>query len=102
EQLVDHFGQRVLLVGSSVGSLTASLMVKRRPDLFRALIAANVLAPDPDDERYRQLLARVQNAGRKKAVRTLQRIGAEQSRWSPQDSLAFSKLAIAASNDVPD
>lgn len=102
EHLVGHFGQRVLLVGSSVGSLTASIMVRRRPDLFLALIAANVLAPDPDDERYRQLLAWAQDTGKKKVVRALERVGAGHGRWSPEDSLAFSKLAIAASDDVPD
>lgn len=101
EHLVGQLGQRVLLVGSSVGSLTASIMVRRRPDLFRALVAANVLAPDPDDERYRQLLRWAQDAGKTRAVRALERVGADHRRWSPEDSLAFSKLAIAASDDVP-
>jgi len=102
EHLVSHFGQKVLLVGSSVGSLTASIMVRRRPGLFRGFVAANVLAPDPDDERYSQILRWAQDSGRKRTVRALERIGSDHRRWSSADSLAFSKLALAASDDVPD
>lgn len=102
EHLLGRFGQQVLLVGSSVGSLTASIMVRRRPELFGGFIATNVLAPDPHGERYRDLLASAQESNSTKAIRTLERIGPDQHRWSPEDSLAFSKLAIALSQDVPD
>ena len=101
-RLVTRFGQKVILVGSSLGSLTASIMVQRRPDLFRALIGANVLAPDPGNERYQQLLTWAREKQKTKIVRGLEHLGPEKHRWSAKDSLAFSKLAITASTDVPD
>lgn len=77
-------------------------MVQHRPDLFRALILANVLAPDPENDRYRQLLVWAKERGKAKIVRALEGVGPEKQRWSAEDSLAFSKLAISASDDVPD
>ena len=77
-------------------------MVQRRPDLFRALIGANVLAPDPGNERYQQLLTWAREKQKTKIVRGLEHLGPEKHRWPAKDSLAFSKLAITASTDVPD
>ncbi|KJZ70851.1 hypothetical protein HIM_09765 [Hirsutella minnesotensis 3608] len=102
EYLVARFARRALLVGSSVGSLTGGIMVKRRPDLFTTFMAANVLAPDPEHESFRIVHEHAQRRRDRRVLRDLQRIGPDPARWSPEESLRFSKLAIRASVGVPD
>ncbi|MEC3914451.1 alpha/beta fold hydrolase [Nocardia sp. CDC160] len=99
ESLVARFGRRVLVLGSSVGSLIGAIMAKRRPELFTAFIAANVLAPDPEHEGFRLVYER---ADRRRDRRALQRIGPDSTRWSPEESLRFSKIALRASVGAPD
>lgn len=102
EYLVERFARRVLLLGSSTGSLTGAIMVQRRPDLFTTFVAANVLAPDPEHESFRIVHEHAQQRRDRRVLRDLQRIGPDSARWSPEESLRFSKLAIRASVGVPD
>lgn len=102
ESLVARIERPILLMGSSVGSLLAAIMVKRRPELFSAYVAANVLTSDPDDDAYRLVREWAERRGDKRAVRDLERIGPHHRQWSPDESLIFSKIAIKASEGVPD
>lgn len=45
EQVRERFGQPIVLVGSSIGSLIGAIMAKRRPELFATFVSANIFAP---------------------------------------------------------
>jgi pimeloyl-ACP methyl ester carboxylesterase len=102
EHVRSLLGRPIILVGSSVGSLTGAIMARRRPDLFAAYIAANVFAPTSAAESYRQTLAHARRSGDRRRVGTLESIGADPTKWRPQQTEDVSKFAIKASPGVPD
>jgi pimeloyl-ACP methyl ester carboxylesterase len=76
--LVKHLGQRkIILVGTSWGSVLGIYMVKRRPDLFYAYIgvAQVVNIRRSQAYSYRQVLERARAAGDQPAVTALENIG---------------------------
>ncbi|MFJ6194979.1 alpha/beta fold hydrolase [Micromonospora sp. NPDC092111] len=102
QQLVVQFRRRILLVGSSVGSLTGAIMAKRRPDLFTAYVAANVYAADSPRESHRLTREAAGLRGDRRTLSRLDRIGPDPARWSPHDAEAVSKAAIRVGQGVPD
>jgi pimeloyl-ACP methyl ester carboxylesterase len=69
---------KVFLLGSSVGSLVAVTMAKRRPDLFHAYVGTDQVVDMARNElqSYEMALDRARAAGNKKAIAALERIGA--------------------------
>jgi pimeloyl-ACP methyl ester carboxylesterase len=102
EQLTARFGRRVLLVGSSVGSLIGAMIARRRPDLFTALVAANLGAADSAHESYRLAHEAASRGRDRRTLARLNRIGPDPATWSPRDAEAVAKAAIRVSRDVPD
>jgi pimeloyl-ACP methyl ester carboxylesterase len=102
EQLTAQFGRRVILVGSSVGSLIAAIMAKRRPDLFIAFVVANVFAADSARDSHRLTREAARLRGDRRTLSRVDRIGPDPATWSPQDAETVSKAAIRVSPDVPD
>lgn len=102
EALAGRFTGPIVLVGSSVGSLLGAIMAKRRPELFSAYVAANVLTNEAGDDGYKLVVEAAERHGDRRAIRDLQRLSPHSQRWSPEESLAFSKAAITVSEGVPD
>lgn len=102
QSLVERFGSPIVLMGSSVGSLIGAIIARRRPELVSSFVAANVLTNEPGDEGYRLVMDWAERRGDRHAIRDLQRLGPDSHQWSPGDSLTFSKIAIKASEGVPD
>jgi pimeloyl-ACP methyl ester carboxylesterase len=102
QQLTAQFGRRLLLVGSSVGSLTGAIMAKRRPDLFTAYVAANVYASDSSRDSHRITSEAARLRGDRRTLSRLDRIGPDPAKWSPHDAETVSKAAIRVSRGVPD
>lgn len=100
--LVARFNRPMVLMGSSVGSLIGAIMATRRPELFGSFVAANVLTHDSEGEGYRLVLEWAERRRDGRAIRDLHRLGQHPQLWSPEDSLTFSKIAIKASEGVPD
>lgn len=79
ELLRTTLGQdKVILVGHSWGSILGVLMVKARPDLFRAFVGTGQVAVDPAKSyavAYSELLAAAVRRGDQQAVRELKGIG---------------------------
>jgi len=76
EYLRGHLGQdRVILLGHSQGSLVATRMVRRRPELFHAYVGVGQLADMARNEErtHRMALDRAHAAGNRKAVAALER-----------------------------
>lgn len=84
EFLRRHLGKdKVVLLAESMGTLTGLPLVKRRPDLFHALVATDLYVDMARNEarKYQLTLQRLRAAGNAKAVAALERIGADPTRW---------------------
>ena len=74
---------KVVLLAESMGTLTGTALVKRRPDLFHALVATDLYVNMAANEarKYQLTLERVRSAGNAKGVAALERIGGDPTRW---------------------
>jgi pimeloyl-ACP methyl ester carboxylesterase len=104
-ELAEHvrarFGQRILLVGSSLGSLLGAIVARRRPDLFSAFVAANLFAADGAAETWRATRAQAVESGDPRAVAELDALGPDPHRWTPSETEGLNKRAIEATPEVP-
>jgi pimeloyl-ACP methyl ester carboxylesterase len=73
----------VILLAETMGTLTGVPLVKRRPDLFHALVATDLYVDMAHNEarKYQLTLERLRAAGNTKAVAAMERIGADPTRW---------------------
>lgn len=92
---------KVILVGSSVGSLTGVMMAKRRPDLFHAYVGTDQNAPDPRGLAYQATLDSLRASGLSKGVRLIQSMGPDRSKWSLKDYDKRNRYLVKAITDVP-
>jgi pimeloyl-ACP methyl ester carboxylesterase len=92
----------LVILGSSTGSATGALMASRRPDLYTAYVAANLFTPASRAESFRLAYEHAVRTRRRKAMATLDAIGRDVARWTPEEAETVSKLAIKASTGAPD
>lgn len=100
EFLRAHLHQsKVVLMAGSMGTLIGTPLVLRRPDLFSAYVSTDCYVDMARNEElgYQLALDRVRAAGNTKAVKALERIGAQPARW---DARAWGvKMQWAMSTD---
>jgi pimeloyl-ACP methyl ester carboxylesterase len=74
---------KVILLAESMGTLTGTPLVKRRPDLFHALVATDLYVDMARNEALKRqmTLDRLRAAGDSKGVAALERIGGDPTRW---------------------
>ncbi|MFK9092101.1 alpha/beta fold hydrolase [Bacillus salipaludis] len=104
EYLRDKLGhQKVILIGSSVGSLIGIMMAKLRPDLFYAYVGTDQNASDPQKQYllYKFTVNALRTAGNIKGVQLLEKIGSDISQWSRKDYDMINRLRVNAIKDVP-
>lgn len=94
--------QKVILVGSSVGSLTGVMMAKLRPDLFYAYVGTDQNSPDPGQLSRKLALEAFQAAGHKKGIKLLQKIEANQFQRKQRDFVKLNQYLLQATRGVPD
>lgn len=100
--LRDRLGhQKIVLIGSSLGSLIAMKMAKLRPDLFYAYVGTDQNAPDPQNVSYQLALNAFHAADLKKGVRLLERMGPDRSCWSRNDFDRLNPVLVKAIKSVP-
>ncbi|GIP29728.1 proline iminopeptidase [Paenibacillus sp. J23TS9] len=93
--------KKLILVGSSVGSLTGILMAKRRPDLYHAYVGTDQNAPDPDHVGHQLLLEAFRTTGNKEGAALLQRMGTDPFAWNSKDVDRRNRLMVKAIRGVP-
>jgi pimeloyl-ACP methyl ester carboxylesterase len=77
---------KLILVGSSVGSIIGTQMAKRRPDLFHAYVGTDQnVNIDGHKLSYQLNLEGLRTAGCTKGIKLFEQIGADPSRWSLED-----------------
>ncbi|MFC9726887.1 alpha/beta fold hydrolase [Bacillus cereus] len=104
EYLRNKLGHRkIILIGSSVGSLIGIMMAKLRPDLFYAYIGTDQNASDPQkqDFLYKLTVNALRTAGNTKGVQLLEKMGSNMSQWSRKDYDRINRLRVKAIKDVP-
>lgn len=101
ETLTGTHGRPLILMGSSVGSLIASLMARAAPQLFSALTLSNVLAPDSATQSWARTLAVARETRDRRAIRTLEQIGPNPRGWTADDAQMQSKIAVRLSPGTP-
>ncbi|NGM84304.1 alpha/beta hydrolase [Paenibacillus sp. 7124] len=93
--------QKVILIGSSAGSLIGIMMAKQRPDLFYAYVGTDQNAPDPQHQTYKVTLGAFRNAGNAKGVHLVEKMGPDPTRWSRKDFELRNQYLVKVINDVP-
>lgn len=101
ESLIRTYGRPLVLMGSSVGSLTASLMARTAPHLFSTLVLSNVLAPDSMTRSWTQTLDAARVARSRRAIRKLEQIGPDPRAWTAEQARMQSKIAVQLSRGAP-
>ncbi|MCK1995301.1 alpha/beta hydrolase [Peribacillus muralis] len=93
--------EKVILLGSSVGSLTGVIMAKLRPDLFYAYVGTDQNAPDPEFLSYKLAIDALNSGGNKKGLRFIEKIGSDPSKWSRKDYEKRNQYLVKAVQGIP-
>ncbi|OIK11796.1 proline iminopeptidase [Bacillus sp. MUM 116] len=93
--------KKVILIGSSVGSLIGIMMAKLRPDLFYAYVGTDQNAPDTQNLLYALTVNALCGAGNTRGVQLLEKMGSNQSQWSRKDFDKRNRLLVKTIKDVP-
>ena len=96
---LDH--EKLILIGSSVGSLIGVMMVKDKPDLFYAYVGTDQNAPDPEFISYKLSLDALGSVGNKKGIELIKKMGPDQSKWKRKDFDKRNQYIVKAVKNVP-
>ncbi|MCD2442020.1 alpha/beta hydrolase [Agromyces sp. SYSU K20354] len=94
--------ERIVLMGSSVGTVITAQMAMEAPELFSQLVGANQVGVGSRAASWRETRAELERRGKRKRVAALDAIGPDPLGWTPAQAEEVSKHAIAASPQVPD
>ena len=92
---------KVVLLGSSVGSFIGVMMVHQHPELFSAYVGTEQNAPGGIDTSYALTYAATQEKNSKKGLALLSAMSADKSAWTYKQFLAMNKLSISVTKDSP-
>jgi len=102
EYLIAKLGQpKVVLIGSSAGSLIGIMMAKLRPELFHAYVGTDQNAPDSQNLLHKITINAVHASGNTKGVQLLEKMGANRSQISRKDVDKRNRILVKAIRDVP-
>lgn len=104
EHLCEQLRQdRVIVLGSSVGSAIALHMVRKRPELFAAYVGTDQnVGGDREHLGHRLALAALRASGNDRGARELERIGADPARWSRDAFDRRNRLVAGVRSGGPD
>ncbi|GCE29867.1 alpha/beta hydrolase [Dictyobacter alpinus] len=102
EFLRTRISQPIILVGSSVGSFTGTIMARRRPDLFAAYVGTDQnTGPDASELSYQLTLEWLRNAGNTKGVKAVEKLRAKKDQLTPREATRLHQWTIKANPTVP-
>jgi len=103
EFLCGHLGQeKIILVGSSVGSITGTTMVKRRPDLFSAYVGTDQnSSPDARKLSYQLTLEWLLASGNTRGVKAVEKLGTKKGHLTPKEFTKLNQWTIKANPTIP-
>ena len=102
EFLRNHLGQPIILVGSSVGSITGTMMAKQRPDLFTAYVGTDQnSSPDASELSYQLTLEWLRASGNTRGVKAVEKLGARKGHLTPREFTRLHQWTIKANSTIP-
>src|SRR5690625_3870492 len=96
EYLLEYFGQeKLILLGSSVGSIIAMKMVKEKPELFHAYVGTDQnVGADPNHISYNLAVNALEEADDEKKLQEVASIGPDKSLWSQEEFDTMNKIMV--------
>ncbi|GHO51843.1 alpha/beta fold hydrolase [Ktedonobacter robiniae] len=102
EFLRQYLGQPIILVGSSVGSITGTMMVKHRPDLFAAYVGTDQNStPDASEISYQLTLEWLRASGNIRGVKAVEKLRARKGKLTAKEFTALHQWTIKANPTIP-
>jgi pimeloyl-ACP methyl ester carboxylesterase len=90
---------KIILLGSSAGSLIGVKMIQKAPDYFCAYVGAE--QNSPDSGLFYQTLKEYARKNDKKALQFLEKTGGDKSRWTKDDVDRINRIAIRVDKNAP-
>lgn len=103
EFLRDYLGpQKLILIGSSVGSITGTIMTKRRPDLFAAYVGTDQnTSAKAMEYSYQLTLDWLRAAGNTRGVKAVEKLGEHRTHLTPREFTQLNQWTIKANPNIP-
>ncbi|MET3194138.1 alpha/beta fold hydrolase [Bacillus sp. OAE603] len=92
---------KIILIGSSVGSLIATLMIKKRPDLFFAYVGTDQNCVDTDKLGYQLAIEALEQTENTRNLDFLKKIGPDPSKWTIQEYDKRNQILVKTIKNVP-
>jgi pimeloyl-ACP methyl ester carboxylesterase len=93
--------EKIILLGSSVGSLTGVIMAKLRPDLFYAFVGTDQNAPDSEFLSYKLAIDALKSGGNKKGLKLIEKMGPDPSKWNRKYFEKRNQYLVKAVQGIP-
>ncbi|MGV4985528.1 alpha/beta fold hydrolase [Streptomyces sp. NRAIS4] len=87
---------KVLLLANSFGTVTGLRLARNHPELYSAYVGTdqNIVGGGRDTSAYQALLARLEQAGKKKQLAKMAALGPDPSAWSPHEWAEYAKTVV--------
>ncbi|MEU4040194.1 alpha/beta fold hydrolase [Streptomyces collinus] len=87
---------RLLLVANSFGTVTGLRLARNHPELYSAYVGTdqNIVDGGRDTSSYRALLLRLEKAGKKKELTTIQAMGPDRTAWTAHQWSQYAKTVV--------
>ncbi|MEH6938302.1 alpha/beta hydrolase [Bacillus sp. JJ664] len=92
---------KIILIGSSVGSLIATLMIKQRPDLFFAYVGTDQNCVDTDNLAYQLAIEALEKTGNTRNLDVLKKIGPDHTKWTMKEYDKRNQILVKTIKNVP-
>ncbi|UPM52622.1 alpha/beta fold hydrolase [Gottfriedia acidiceleris] len=93
--------EKIILVGSSVGSLIATLMIKERPNLFYAYVGTDQNCFDYENIAYQLAIDALSEQGNKRRLKKFKELGPDQTKWTQKDYDKRNQIVVKSIKNVP-
>ena len=87
---------KVLLLANSFGTVTGLRLARDHPELYSAYVGTdqNIVGGGRDTSAYEALLARLEQAGRKRQLAKMAAMGPDRSAWSAHEWVEYAKTVV--------
>jgi pimeloyl-ACP methyl ester carboxylesterase len=92
---------KIILVGSSFGSLIATLMIKESPNLFYAYVGTDQNCFDYENIAYQLAIDTLIDTGNTRGLKIFKDFGPDQTKWTQKDFDKRNQILVKSIKNVP-